>query len=157
MKPRSSFLISLASVLALLACGGGDGADLRLCGNGLLDPGEMCDDGNRFDGDNCPSNCQGAFATFDVATNSCPELVQMTILPSHAAVGEMISLSALGKDADGDRVYYDWTGTGGLLSHDLHSKYASYQCGFPGVHGLTLWMFDNHGCVTQAPFEVTCK
>lgn len=28
------------------------------CGNGRLDPGESCDDGNRADGDACPADCQ---------------------------------------------------------------------------------------------------
>jgi cysteine-rich repeat protein len=28
-----------------------------LCGNGTVDPGETCDDGNTVDGDDCPSNC----------------------------------------------------------------------------------------------------
>ena len=28
------------------------------CGNGILDPGEPCDDGNVFDGDCCSSSCQ---------------------------------------------------------------------------------------------------
>lgn len=27
------------------------------CGDGVLDPDEMCDDGNRLDGDDCSSNC----------------------------------------------------------------------------------------------------
>jgi cysteine-rich repeat protein len=27
------------------------------CGDGLVEPGETCDDGNTQDGDNCPSNC----------------------------------------------------------------------------------------------------
>src|SRR5207249_6141959 len=27
------------------------------CGNGKVDPGEECDDGNRVDGDGCDSNC----------------------------------------------------------------------------------------------------
>src|SRR5262249_18055521 len=27
------------------------------CGNGIVDPGETCDDGNTLDGDNCPSSC----------------------------------------------------------------------------------------------------
>jgi cysteine-rich repeat protein len=31
---------------------------LRLCGNGNVDPGEQCDDGNREDGDCCSSSCQ---------------------------------------------------------------------------------------------------
>ena len=155
MHQRSRFLI-FASLLAVVACGSGEQPDLALCGNGTLDPGEQCDDGNRFDGDNCPSNCRGSFTTFDVATNHCPELIQMTILPSAALVGASISLSALAKDADGDQVFYDWTGTGGLLSHELHSKRASYECGYPGIHALTLWMFDTHGCVTTTRFEVTC-
>lgn len=29
-----------------------------LCGNGHVDPGETCDDGNTKDGDACPSNCR---------------------------------------------------------------------------------------------------
>jgi cysteine-rich repeat protein len=33
----------------------------RRCGNGVLDPGEQCDDGNFADGDCCPSTCM--FAT----------------------------------------------------------------------------------------------
>src|SRR5262245_744119 len=28
------------------------------CGNGRVDPGETCDDGNTKDGDYCPSNCR---------------------------------------------------------------------------------------------------
>jgi cysteine-rich repeat protein len=158
MQQPPCSLISLTSLLVLVACGTGQQqSDLDLCGNGVLDPGETCDDGNRFDGDNCPSNCRGSFTTFDVATNHCPELIQMSILPSSAPIGTSISLSALATDADGDRIYYDWTGTGGLLSHDLNSKRASYQCGYPGTHALTLWIFDSHGCVTTALLEVTCQ
>ncbi|MGO9291479.1 MAG: DUF4215 domain-containing protein [Polyangia bacterium] len=29
-----------------------------LCGNGVLDPGERCDDGNRVNGDGCNAFCQ---------------------------------------------------------------------------------------------------
>ena len=35
--------------------GVGDAAD---CGNGVLDPGETCDDGNRVEGDGCGPTCQ---------------------------------------------------------------------------------------------------
>ena len=31
---------------------------IRLCGNGVLDPGEQCDDGNRTNGDGCSATCQ---------------------------------------------------------------------------------------------------
>ncbi|MEX1369406.1 MAG: DUF4215 domain-containing protein [Nannocystaceae bacterium] len=30
------------------------------CGNGVVDPGEVCDDGNALDGDGCSATCQGA-------------------------------------------------------------------------------------------------
>jgi cysteine-rich repeat protein len=45
------------------AAGCADRAMLRVsctslaCGNGMLDPGETCDDGNRADGDTCPADC----------------------------------------------------------------------------------------------------
>ena len=29
-----------------------------VCGNGILEPGEDCDDGNNFDGDGCSANCK---------------------------------------------------------------------------------------------------
>jgi cysteine-rich repeat protein len=28
------------------------------CGDGTLDPGEQCDDGNKTDGDGCSAGCQ---------------------------------------------------------------------------------------------------
>jgi cysteine-rich repeat protein len=37
----------------LVSCGGG-----TVCGNGRLEPGEACDDGNRTDGDGCEASCQ---------------------------------------------------------------------------------------------------
>ncbi|KAF8453751.1 hypothetical protein BDZ91DRAFT_768147 [Kalaharituber pfeilii] len=34
------------------------GVEIIKCGNGKLDPGEECDDGNRIDGDGCSSTCR---------------------------------------------------------------------------------------------------
>ncbi len=31
--------------------------ELKLCGNNVLDPGEVCDDGNQTSGDGCDANC----------------------------------------------------------------------------------------------------
>lgn len=39
-------------------CGTCSGTCLLLCGNGVVDCGEDCDDGNRDDGDLCPSRCR---------------------------------------------------------------------------------------------------
>ena len=38
--------------------GDADGSPAPLCGNGRLDPGEFCDDGNSRDGDGCSSTCR---------------------------------------------------------------------------------------------------
>lgn len=37
--------------------GDGQCIEIRLCGNGELDPGESCDDGNRINGDGCNASC----------------------------------------------------------------------------------------------------
>jgi fibro-slime domain-containing protein len=78
---RTLFAISLAILIAGCAHkgGGGDagvgdgaiapmdfataqdllpGVDLGTCGNGIIDPGETCDDGNNKPGDGCSSTCQ---------------------------------------------------------------------------------------------------
>ena len=34
--------------------------ELPVCGDGILDPGEECDDGNTNDGDGCSSDCQSS-------------------------------------------------------------------------------------------------
>jgi cysteine-rich repeat protein len=39
------------------AAGGTGGESGGICGDGVLDRGENCDDGNRVDGDGCSSNC----------------------------------------------------------------------------------------------------
>src|SRR5438128_3160947 len=59
--------IALVTLAAVIGCGGetGDeeGDDLSrkltaVCGNGILEPGEQCDDGNRQNLDGCDSRCR---------------------------------------------------------------------------------------------------
>ncbi len=53
-----------------LSCRSRDGAVTPACGDGGLDEGEACDDGNSFGGDGCATNCtleQVRFATLDPA------------------------------------------------------------------------------------------
>ena len=38
------------------------------CGNGIIEPGEDCDDGNTLDGDCCSASCQ-----FEPADSPCPD------------------------------------------------------------------------------------
>jgi len=65
-------LVAATALGALAGCGGsshhdggggggsvgGGGGSVDTCGNGVLDPGEACDDGNRSDGDCCSSTCE---------------------------------------------------------------------------------------------------
>jgi cysteine-rich repeat protein len=62
---RSAVLTSIIA-LVLPACtqdiaggpAGGDDQGGATCGNGVVDPGETCDDGNTNNGDGCSSTCQ---------------------------------------------------------------------------------------------------
>ncbi len=40
------------------------------CGNGIVDPGELCDDGNIINGDGCAADCKSAEACGDGVTNT---------------------------------------------------------------------------------------
>jgi len=41
------------------------------CGNGVIDPGEQCDDGNKTDGDGCSSTCQREWQTMVGGMETC--------------------------------------------------------------------------------------
>jgi cysteine-rich repeat protein len=45
--------LAIAGALALVGCGGSS-----VCGNGVAESGEQCDDGNTLDEDGCSSTCQ---------------------------------------------------------------------------------------------------
>lgn len=60
--PRAAWMGAVFTAIA--GCGGegespvsGDTGVVLTCGNGMLDAGESCDDGNRFGGDGCTSFC----------------------------------------------------------------------------------------------------
>src|SRR5262245_49990316 len=54
-----TWILGLALVLgpALLSSTLYAGVPQPVCGNGVLEPGEFCDDGNTIDGDGCNSQC----------------------------------------------------------------------------------------------------
>lgn len=58
---------ALNSCLSIPTLQGPNEIELPLCGNGQLDPDEVCDDGNRIRGDGCNAWCSG----FDLMTKAC--------------------------------------------------------------------------------------
>lgn len=50
-----ALITAFAAGAALASCGGG--GYTPACGNGILDPGEECDDGNKWNNDGCSSVC----------------------------------------------------------------------------------------------------
>ncbi len=46
-------------------------ADPALCGNGAVDPGETCDDGNQTDGDGCSAACQSEIVACPDGSGDC--------------------------------------------------------------------------------------
>ncbi|MEN9799810.1 MAG: hypothetical protein RL653_3507, partial [Pseudomonadota bacterium] len=47
------------ATLTTIPPGCGPSCRFEICGNGILDPGEQCDDGNTIQGDGCDNNCNG--------------------------------------------------------------------------------------------------
>jgi cysteine-rich repeat protein len=152
-------LLAASWVLLAVACGSGSSEPERsvLCGNGNLDPGERCDDGNVSDGDNCDSRCGSVIVGFRLATNACPVLKKLSAFPSVAPLGSEVLLSADASDADGDAIYYDWTGRGGRLRSSLYSSMATYTCGYAGTFIVSVWLFDSGGCAVQATTTIVCE
>jgi cysteine-rich repeat protein len=68
-----SRLASLALCLLMLAAAVQSGTALAACGDGVVEPGEQCDDGNLLSGDGCTSECLVEDCVDDVTdrTNVC--------------------------------------------------------------------------------------
>ena len=94
--------------------------ELPLCGNGRVDPGEVCDDGNRIDGDGCSSFCSHydaltSAATLAGATQACPN--GHTVLGGAAYNTQFCNLGAIETSPDG--AYVLLGDAGQLLRFDL--------------------------------------
>jgi cysteine-rich repeat protein len=73
----------------LYAATGADGvmASERRCGNGRLDPGEACDDGNLRDGDGCSVTCEVRLASTTTSTATSTTIVVTTTSTGPPATG----------------------------------------------------------------------
>ncbi|MCU0682780.1 MAG: hypothetical protein MUF34_11115 [Polyangiaceae bacterium] len=77
--------------------GGPQSAGPPVCGNGVVDLGEQCDDGNVADGDDCPSNCRRRTQT---SSESC-EALGSTVLEGGIEFQTEESLALAAADARG--------------------------------------------------------
>ena len=67
------------------------------CGNGLIETGETCDDGNRAGGDSCPASCVEAVVAPVVAAVPAPAAVAPTPTPAPASTVPAWATSAPAK------------------------------------------------------------
>ena len=72
MRDRARAMLAASLTVMILVLGGG--AAGASCGNGVVDAGETCDDGNTSDNDACPADC-----VVDACTSDPERTVSVTI------------------------------------------------------------------------------
>jgi cysteine-rich repeat protein len=144
------------------ACGDDDGgnanqADAQLpdaqmahCGNGVVEPGEQCDDHNPFGGDGCSASCQWESVCGDDVQEAPEECDGTDGLPNCVLLGHLegtvtCSASCLvvedcTDDASGLLAWYKLDETGGVVVDSTFggngcSAMGNIERGFPGVIG----------------------
>ncbi|MBK6514128.1 MAG: DUF4215 domain-containing protein [Polyangiaceae bacterium] len=114
--------------------------NLAICGDGGIDPGEQCDDGNLVNGDGCSSTCQ----------SECPGLVESEVNDTFdVADGPMANnvqnCGAITPNGDDDF----WSFTIGLTSTVTFETFdASGNQGCPDANDTHIFLFGTDG-VTQ--------
>jgi len=96
---------------------GVDARTLPNCGNGVLDPGEECDDGNTIDGDGCSATCQ-----FEAAW--CPPRPGQTCIRRPLCGNEILTSNEACDDGN--------TVSGDGCSGDCQTIEPGWQCRVPG-------------------------
>jgi len=145
MQPLSCFVIALTSLL--VACGSGpqESSDVDMCGNGVLESRRDVATTAIASTVTTAPRIAALIPSFDVATNHCPELMQISILPATAAVSARISLSALAKDPDGRPGFLRLDRPGVAVEPRAELESRELPMWLSGRPLLTLWMFDTHG------------
>jgi cysteine-rich repeat protein len=103
----------------------GWGAFVSLCGNGSLDPGEACDDGNTAGGDCCTADCLAALCEPDEEMPGASALVKPASLFKFVAKGsfDLPELAASDPTSAGaDLSIFDTGGSGGSAVFTLPAE-----------------------------------
>ena len=86
--------------------------------------------------------------------NHCPQ-VFYSASPTHAAVGQTISLMASASDSDGDPLTYSWTADGGTID-DPKAPKTLFHCTTRGAFMITLTVSDGL-CPSMTSGQVLCQ
>jgi cysteine-rich repeat protein len=125
--------------------GVGDACDLAICGNGALDPGETCDDGNAGGGDGCSSGCR--------IESACAPLPQAGCRQSTLPLKSSILVKNKTPDT-GDQIAWKWGKGAATTTADFGSPLTTT--------GYALCVYDATGGVSalvlgrSAPAGGTC-
>ncbi|HMJ16426.1 MAG TPA: DUF4215 domain-containing protein [Polyangiaceae bacterium] len=132
-------------------------ACLTECGNGRLERGEQCDDGNDASGDGCSAECASeGSVVIDGGVNLCARIDSYSVSPLQTAVGNAIALRATVVDAEGDPWELHWTASAGTVVPGSDPTAAEYRCTVVGRHTLSLSVSDGSGCEDTKQVTVTC-
>lgn len=152
----------MSPVLLALASGCGDDAETQaeqpsiyVCGNGQLEDGEECDDGNLMNGDRCSSTCKVSKVDVGVTINTCPTIDAFTVSPAQITMGFVATARVQASDADDDELTYEWTATSGTFTLPDQPE-TGYECESVGTHLLNIVVDDGHHCDDEVNIPVTC-
>jgi cysteine-rich repeat protein len=150
------------------------------CGDGNLDPGEECDDGNNISGDGCSYYCteelhycgdgtvdegekcdDGNLINWDGCSSTCEEeelvLVTFNIQaePEHRAGGDLSIPAQLIFDKEGNSIVFeDYSvvlNSDGTFEYEVALTPGIYNIGINGVSHLTKYLYDIE--ITQSSLE----
>lgn len=137
----------------------GRDAATGVCGNGLREASEACDDGNKRSGDGCSERCElEGIVKIDsgIVENRCPNITAYSVSPLQLAVGSTAVLTASVTDADGDPTSLFWSATAGNIATAGTPGHGEYDCTTVGEQILTLTAADAPGCEQSVEVAVTC-
>jgi hypothetical protein len=127
-------------------CVDGDGVPVSIDQRGGGRPwGSTCDIGAV---EVCGAGC---------SLNTCAQVQRMTVGPLAPQPGEDIDVSAVGVDAEGDPISYQWTATDGSFA-DPTAAATTFTCGAQGDQTITIEVSDDGfaTCLDSYSVMVTC-
>jgi cysteine-rich repeat protein len=143
--------VASGTAQTVIAVGGQAQADVvlaagpMLCGNGVIDPGEKCDDGNLVSFDGCDFRCQTEGAQLDagVVDSATPDLTVDVAMPDAPNV----------VDAAPDRIETGTGGTGGSGTLTTLASGQSYPISIAVDATSVYWTNSGSGTVMKVPIS----